>query len=661
MLYSVWLIIGIAAKDKFNEMQEKNSLKALTKSIFVGLMFLFQGCAQLSETPSVLESPPVKQEMAEASPARQNKRAADESFERNIYAQRPISIESEGIQEITTDSMSNEELMSLQRPISIESEGIQEITTDSMSNEELMSLAQKHYQEAVSFWENGKDKDAIRALDNSYLLLAQVKENATEELKQQKEALRLDVSKRVQEINAAKCRAVPGKSCPIPIVLNKEVQREIDRFLGPERDFFLQSYKRSGKFREDIINLLREEGMPEELSWLPFIESGFQPRAVSPARAVGLWQFIASTGHRFGLKRDSWVDERLDPVKSSTAAIGYLKSLHSLFGDWTTALAAYNCGEGLVSRVIEKQKINYLDNFWDLYRQLPEESARFVPRFLAVIHLVNNAEQYGLDLGDPHEAKQYETVSLSKYVHLDSVANKLGIYYSELSELNPELRRDIAPDGYNLKVPFGYADALAQSLEEIPEVSGRVASNERKTKKQVNATTVKTHVVKKGETLTSIAAKYGVAVKDLIKINGWNKAKALKSGSRVKIVRDTDKSTGNENLAPTVTARKASDNKQQAAKAIKKPPTDKNKADVADSLKVTAKKEKKQVKEEKKADESNEKSKPTSAKKRHIVQKNDTLYNLAKHYNTTVDNILKLNGLKKNTSIRVGQELVVVK
>lgn len=634
-------------------------------SVILGCMLFFSGCAQLSETSSVQEATPsVTQEVADISSAKPSKHVTEKSFERNIYALKPLSKEAGELQGLTTDNL---------------------------TNEELMSLAQQRYKEALSFWENGKDTEAVRALDNAYLLLVQVRDDATADLKQQKETLRLDVSKRIQEINAAKCRAVPGKSCPIPIVLNREVQREIDRFLGPEKNFFLQSYKRSGKFREDIVNLLKAEGMPEELSWLPFIESGFQPRAVSPARAAGLWQFIATTGYRFGLKRDSWVDERMDPVKSSAAAIGYLKELHKLFGDWTTALAAYNCGEGLVSRVIEKQKINYLDNFWDLYRQLPEESARFVPRFLAVVHLVNNAEQYGLDLGDLHEAKQFETVSLPKNVNLDSVANKLGIYYSELSELNPALRRDIAPDGYELKVPFGYAEALAQSIEELPDASSRFYNDEKKQKNKDNkdksgGSAVKTYVAKKGDTLTSIAAKYGVAVKDLVKANGWSSVKAIKPGAKLKIVMDDEVDTAPASKAasdtkqdankkaqtakvetpaspktqpakPESTPSKPQSAKPEAPPATKQVESKQASAKVVD--KVVGKDDKKDAKTSKNAEAVPDTK--SSSPKKHLVKKDDTLYSLSKRYNTTVDAILEMNGMKKNASIKVGQELTVSK
>jgi membrane-bound lytic murein transglycosylase D len=120
-------------------------------------------------------------------------------------------------------------------------------------------------------------------------------------------------------------------------------------------------------------------------------------RALSSARALGLWQFIPSTGHKFGLNRSQYVDERMDFVKSTHAAVAYLKELHNIFGDWSTVLAAYNCGENACCGSFATQNVNYLDNFWDLYQRLPRETARYVPRFFATLHIVKNPEKYGLD------------------------------------------------------------------------------------------------------------------------------------------------------------------------------------------------------------------------------------------------------------------------
>ena len=150
------------------------------------------------------------------------------------------------------------------------------------------------------------------------------------------------------------------------MAMNDHVEREIKQFQTVERDFFIESYKRSGRYRQEMVKALKEAGIPEEISWLPLIESGFKSRALSRSRALGLWQFIPSTGYKFGLKRNSWIDERLDSAKATAAAIAYLKELHRIFGDWATVLAAYNCGPERVDRWIRRYPIENRMLFLDM-------------------------------------------------------------------------------------------------------------------------------------------------------------------------------------------------------------------------------------------------------------------------------------------------------
>ncbi|MFA9498729.1 MAG: lytic transglycosylase domain-containing protein, partial [Deltaproteobacteria bacterium] len=251
---------------------------------------------------------------------------------------------------------------------------------------------------AQDFWQKGELENALEALDHAYALILGIETDDADKLFQQKEDLRFMIAKRILEIYASRNIVINGNYNAIPLVMNKHVQKEIARFTqNSEKKFFIESYQRSGKYRSYIVSALKEAGLPVELSWLPLIESGFKVNALSKARALGLWQFIPSTGYKFGLKRDKFIDERIDPVKSTQAAIAYLKELHQIFGDWSTVLAAYNCGEGRVLRVIRTQNINYLDNFWDLYERLPLETARYVPRFIATLHIIQNKEKYGLD------------------------------------------------------------------------------------------------------------------------------------------------------------------------------------------------------------------------------------------------------------------------
>jgi membrane-bound lytic murein transglycosylase D len=260
---------------------------------------------------------------------------------------------------------------------------------------------------------------------------------------------------------------------------------------------------------------LKKAGLPVELSWLPLIESGFKVNALSRARALGLWQFIPSTGYKFGLKRDKYIDERIDPVKSTQAAIRYLKELHQIFGDWTTVLAAYNCGEGQVLRVIRTQKINYLDNFWDLYERLPMETARYVPRFMATLHIIKNPEYYGLDAVSVHRPVEYEIVTISKQV--------TGIEEKVLRELNPELRYRILPkENYSLRVPPEKSRVLLAALDKIP-----VSYPPQRAYVY--------HRVRSGESLSTIAKRYRTSVRRIVRANNLRSSHFIVAGKKLKI------------------------------------------------------------------------------------------------------------------------------
>jgi membrane-bound lytic murein transglycosylase D len=397
---------------------------------------------------------------------------------------------------------------------------------DGDKKQNLIDAALDFYQTSQELWARGEFEGAINALDEAYSLIINVNSDSDPAMIQQKEDLRILISKRVIEIYASRYTAANGTHKAIPLTMNENVEYEIKQFQTVERDFFINSYKRSGRYVDRIMKDLNEAGLPEELAWLPLVESGFNVKAFSPARALGLWQFIASTGYKFGLKRDDWIDERLDPEKSTKAAIAYLQELHRMFGDWTTVLAAYNCGEENVLRVIRGQKVNYLDNFWDLYQRLPRETARYVPRFLATLHILKEPEQYGFDLGGAEEPLSFEVVTIEKQVRLDAIAKGLGISEALLSDLNPELRLKVTPPSrYSLGVPPVMSQALLASLDSIPEWSPVRRSK----------LSYVYHRVSKGETLSSIAERYKTTVAAISKANHIRNRQLIKTGQKLKI------------------------------------------------------------------------------------------------------------------------------
>ena len=379
-------------------------------------------------------------------------------------------------------------------------------------------------QESQDFWQKGELENALESLDRAYALILEIHVDDNPKLIQEKEDLRFTISKRILEIYASRHIVVKGNHNAIPLVMNKHVQAEIDNFTKySEKKFFAQAYQRSGKYRPIIVPLLKAAGIPVELSWLPLIESGFKVNALSKARALGLWQFIPSTGYKFGLNRDTYIDERIDPIKSTKAAIEYLKELHQIFGDWSTVLAAYNCGEGEVLKVIRTQNINYLDNFWDLYERLPRETARYVPRFMAALYIINNPKKFGLDDVSIDKPLQYENVTVSKQVDLRNIAKVIGVSEQTLCELNPELRYKILPqEKYSLRVPKGKSDILLSNLDDIPiSYPPRPA--------------YVYHRIRRGESLSTIAARYHSSIRKIMWANNMHRSSYIVAGRKLKI------------------------------------------------------------------------------------------------------------------------------
>jgi membrane-bound lytic murein transglycosylase D len=377
------------------------------------------------------------------------------------------------------------------------------------------------YETANELWQQGNLEQAYGALDIAYELMASVPLNGDPLLAQQKEDLRQLIAERVLEIHASQHTVATDLNAEIPLDINQYVQREIESFQGPERELFLAAYARSGMYRPMIEETFREAGMPDQLGWLPVVESWFKVRAYSRARALGMWQFIASTGYRYGLERNWWIDERMDPEKSTRAAAAYLTSLHRLFGDWLTALAAYNCGESAVIRAINRQSEDYLDQFWDIYTRLPRETRRFVPRFLATLTILNDPEAYGFDLPEPMPPLVYDTIDLDRSTELASVDSLLGLASGTTERLNPELRRKATPDEpYTLKVPVGKAPVLTARLDELPQW---VAP----------ASITTTYRVRRGDTLSGIAARHGTSVSTLMDLNNLRSAHRISQGQRL--------------------------------------------------------------------------------------------------------------------------------
>ena len=508
---------------------------------------------------------------------------------------------------------------------------------------ELCNYAQK-------MWEEGNLEDALSSLDSAYFLILGVDIQTSQDLSQQKEDIRYLISKRILEIYASRQIVVTGRHEAIPITINDHVKSEIKRLTGPERRFFIRALERSFQYRPAIVKELKNAGLPEEISWLPLIESGYKIRALSPARALGLWQFIPSTGHKFGLNRNYYIDERMDPEKATLAAIAYLKELHNLFGDWTTALAAYNCGEYRVLKTIRRQKINYLDNFWDLYQSLPRETARYVPRFLATIHIVNNLEKYGITDISPKEPISYKTVDIKKQVLLKDIAKEIGVDAKLLKTLNPELRHALLPpESYKLRIPENKVSLFFAKLDKIKSTYSPPPMYVY-------------HRVKRGDNLSTIARKYRTSVRAISRCNNIGKSHRIFAGKVLKIptgngsgARDANRHVAAQSLPPgkTVTykvrrgdslwiiAKKFSTTTKQI---MARNNLSNTRLSIGQSLKI-----------------SSAKQHQGSAKNRgtYRVKSGDSPFLIAKRHNMPLNRLLSLNQLSKRSKIYPGQTLIV--
>ena len=462
------------------------------------------------------------------------------AFSDNVVSDISSPTDASGLSELPEKIDTEDQNLSLAEPVSQEgsvnssdpnhqTNGQNHEPEDSDQGEKIQSVldeALDFCQASQDFWQKGELENALEALDHAYALILNIDTTNSPKLIQQKEDLRFMISKRILEIYASRNIVVNGNHNAIPLVMNKHVQLEINHFTKyGEKKFFIEAFKRSGKYRPHIVSELKAAGIPVELSWLPLIESGFKVNALSRARALGLWQFIPSTGYKFGLKRDKYIDERIDPVKSTQAAIAYLKELHQIFGDWSTVLAAYNCGEGQVLRVIRSQNINYLDNFWDLYERLPRETARYVPRFMAALFIINDPEKYGLNAITVDEPLEYENLTVSKQIHLKNIAQEIGVDEETLKELNPELRYSILPqDNYPLKVPPGKSEVLLATLDKIPVSYPPQPAYVY-------------HRIRPGESLSTIARRYHSSVRKIMSANNLNRSSYIVAGKKLKIPR----------------------------------------------------------------------------------------------------------------------------
>ena len=320
---------------------------------------------------------------------------------------------------------------------------------------------------------------------------------------------------------------------------NYLTRQYIDAYTGRNKEVISYCLSMMNFYEETFVNALNKYGVPVELKYLPIIESALKPKAYSRMGAAGLWQFIYSTGRTYGLYVNSLVDDRYDVAKCSEAAAKHLKDLYDMFGDWSLAIAAYNCGPGNVSKAITRS--GGKRNFWDLYPYLPNETRGYLPAFVAVNYAMTFHKEHGICAMATTQPEITDTLHINKNLHFQQIMDFCGIEEAELKALNPQYLTDVIPGAYKtytLRLPLEHirpiveaGDSLYEHKKEELFPKSKLAYIDDDMK---NRNTYVVHRIKEGETLSSIAVKYHTSVKN---IKNWNNLSSdrIRAGKTLRI------------------------------------------------------------------------------------------------------------------------------
>ncbi len=539
---------------------------------------------------------------------------------------------------------------------------------DDLSDDPVLAEAQKLLGQAMRQAEVGQDHELMPLLTRARALLLTDWADLTYETRHRREQTLTEVDALADELAAIRVmsaipsdeeaplvspedvsvieRTIPAIPSPwqpevtydIPVETNRKVQAYIELFTTKKRDQTAEALERSGQYLPLMRQIFADKGLPQDLVNLAYIESAFKLYAYSRARAVGIWQFMRGTGRKYGLKRNWWVDERRDPVKSTVAAAEYLSDLYAMFESWPLAIAAYNAGEGKVLRATRRQKTT---DFWKL--KLPRETKFFVPAFMAMTIIAKDPERYGFTAPTEHPW-QVDQVTLTEPTDLRLLAKAAGVSTEELKRLNPELRRTVTPpqEGYLLNLPPGSKVVFLDALRWLPQARRAVWRQ---------------HRVRRGETLSTIARRFRTTVPVLMEMNRLKSAHRIRAGTRITVP------------VPALTLAKTSNTTRRSIGTASSYVVQRGDTlwDIARAHRVSTRDLKRwnnlngsliRPGRTLRVDRDGPQADPP-AWQQHRVRRGETLSTIAKRYRTTVAVLMEVNRIKTPHRIRAGTRITV--
>ncbi len=375
------------------------------------------------------------------------------------------------------------------------------------------------------------------------------------------------------------------------VLERREVKAAIRRFTGVERSFLQRGLKNASLYLPSVKDSVRKKNLPEELAYLPLIESAYSVRAFSRAGASGLWQFMAPTARFYNLRVDFWVDERRDPFKSTDRALRHIRDLYRYFNNWELALAAYNAGQGAVKSAVRRGNSR---DYWELCTKhlLKRETMEYVPRFIAAAYIAKQPQTFGFVFDEDKAYPAFETLTLEKPIDLTVFCRRSGIHLEKLRFLNPELIRFLTPPdrSYNIRIPRDFVDRALTVYLNLPaeELTG-----------------VARYRIRCGETLSTIAERYGTTVTMLKLINNIRNPKKIYAGRMILVPLHGEKQD-TVDIKPFIPIKDT------------------------DTQEI-----------------------------RYTVRRGDTLWEIARRYGSDIETLIAINGMGFNSILMPGEEIVL--